>query len=279
MLASEYPNDSVRRPTALVTGSSRGLGKGIALELAKAGWSVAIHYSGNKEAAELTARECAALAGSLASDGLPTARFEVVQGDLADRDSRMGLAASVSELYGEIDALVNNAGIAPKVRADMLEAGEESFSELMATNLQGPYFLTQAFARRWLSPGAPPSALPHGRKIVFVTSISADTASPGRGEYCVSKAGLSMAAKLWAARLAPEGILVYELRPGIMATDMTAGVKGKYDALLEQGIVPQKRWGTPKDVGLAVRALLAGDFPFSAGSVIDVDGGFHISRL
>jgi NAD(P)-dependent dehydrogenase (short-subunit alcohol dehydrogenase family) len=191
----------------------------------------------------------------------------------------MNLVAAVTTLYGEIDALVNNAGIAPKVRADMLEAGEESFSELIATNLQGPYFLTQAFAQRWLKPGALPSALPHGRKIIFVTSISAETASPGRGEYCVSKAGLSMAAKLWAARLAPEGISVYELRPGIMATDMTSGVKAKYDALLEQGIVPQKRWGTPKDVGLAAKALLAGDFPFSAGSVINVDGGFHMSRL
>jgi NAD(P)-dependent dehydrogenase (short-subunit alcohol dehydrogenase family) len=260
-------------PVALVTGSSRGLGRGIALELAKAGWSVAIHYAGNQGAAAETAELCK----NLSKD--PKARFETVRGDLASRASRMELVEATTAIYGEIDALVNNAGMGPRARADILQASEESFLELMATNLQGPYFLTQAFARRWLSPGAAAARIPHGRKIVFITSISSETASTGRGEYCVSKAGLSMAAKLWAVRLAAEAVQVYELRPGIMATDMTSGVRGKYDALLEQGIVPQKRWGTPNDVGLAVKALLSGDFPFSTGAVIDVDGGFHISRL
>ena len=166
----------------------------------------------------------------------------------------------------------------PRVRADILDASEASFEEVVRTNLQGPYFLTQAVARRWLSDRAP-SALSQGFKIVFITSISAVTASVGRGEYCVSKAGLSMAAQLWAARLAGSGIQVYELRPGIMETDMTKGVKGKYDAMIEQGVVPQGRWGYPDDVGKAVRSLLEGDFAFSTGNIFNVDGGFHISRL
>ena len=180
--------------------------------------------------------------------------------------------------FGTLDALVNNAGIAPRVRADILEASEESFDELMATNVRGPYFLTREIARRWLA-GPRDTPLPGGRKVVFVTSISAETASTTRGDYCMSKAALSMAAKLWAARLAPEGIPVYEVRPGIMLTDMTSGVKEKYDALLAQGLVPQGRWGTPEDTGKAVRALLEGAFPFSTGGIFDVDGGFHVSRL
>jgi len=174
--------------------------------------------------------------------------------------------------------LVNNAGIAPKVRADITEASEASFEELIRTNLQGPYFLTQIVSRHWLSKKHE-AALPHGFKIVFVTSISADTASTGRGEYCISKAGLAMAAQLWATRLAAENIQVVELRPGIMATDMTSGVKDKYDKLLADGLVPQKRWGTGEDVGLAVRSVLAGHFPFSTGAVIPIDGGFHLRRL
>jgi NAD(P)-dependent dehydrogenase (short-subunit alcohol dehydrogenase family) len=148
----------------------------------------------------------------------------------------------------------------------------------MRVNLQGPYFLTQAVARRWLKPEKS-GVIPAGRKVVFVTSVSASVASVGRGEYCVSKAGLSMAAMLWAVRLAEYGIAVYEIRPGIMATDMTSGVKAKYDALIADGGIPQNRWGTPEDVGKAVRSLLAGDFDYSTGSVIYADGGFHLKRL
>ncbi|MCX7028401.1 MAG: 3-ketoacyl-ACP reductase [Spirochaetes bacterium] len=268
--AKGYPQ---RPPTVLVTGSSRGLGRGAALELAKAGWSVAIHYSKDLAAAQDTAARCREAAPS------PEQRFETFRCDLASAAERKALVEAVGAAYGELDALVNNAGMGPRVRADILDATEESFEELMAANLQGPYFLTQAFARRWLASDAPPSVLPHGRKIIFVTSISADTVSTGRGEYCVSKAGLSMASRLWAVRLAPCGIQVYEIRPGIMATDMTSGVKAKYDAFLAQGIVPQNRWGRPKDLGLAVCALLEGKFPFSTGTVIDLDGGFHLSRL
>lgn len=284
---------------ALVTGSSRGLGRGIALELAAAGFSVAVHYAGNEAAARETLELCAAAegfwdprrpvpdvpSGAVGPVSPPAAgstaaapRFEAFRADLSDPDARDALAGEVFAAFGTLDALVNNAGIAPRVRADILDASEESFDELMATNVRGPYFLTQEIARRWLA-GPRDTPLPGGRKIIFVTSISAQTASVNRGDYCMSKAALSMAAKLWAARLAPEGISVYEVRPGIMLTDMTSGVKEKYDALLAQGLVPQGRWGTPEDTGKAVRALLEGAFPFSAGGIFDVDGGFHVSRL
>ncbi|MDD3982241.1 MAG: 3-ketoacyl-ACP reductase [Spirochaetales bacterium] len=271
--ASAYvPGEAAPRPVVLVTGSSRGLGRGIALELASKGFSVAVHYSSNQVAAEKTLIHCRNVAVSEAQ------RFAAFHCDIADSAQRAVLVEEVFDHFGRLDALVNNAGIGPRVRADILEASEESFEELLRTNLQGPYFLTQAIARRWLAEKSP-AFLSQGRTIVFISSISAETASIGRGEYCVSKAGLSMAVKLWAARLAGEGIQVYELRPGIMETDMTSGVKAKYDALIAQGIVPQGRWGYPEDVGRAVRSLLAGDFAFSTGSVIDIDGGFHISRL
>jgi len=261
-----------RIPSALVTGSSRGLGRGIALELAKSGFSLAIHYSGNEEAAKETRSLCESAARSSSQ------RFAIFRCDISDSIQRAGLVDSVFAHFGVLDALVNNAGIGPKVRADIIDASEESFEEVLRVNLQGPYFLTQAVARRWLSGGAE-SVLPQGFKVVFVTSISAVTASIGRGEYCVSKAGLSMAAQLWAARLAGSGIQVYELRPGIMETDMTKGVKGKYDAMIAEGVVPQGRWGYPADVGRAVKSLLEGDFAFSTGNVFNIDGGFHISRL
>lgn len=274
---------SGRAPVALVTGSSRGLGRGIALELAAGGFSVAVHYVGNEAAARETLSLCEAAASRRArpAQARPAAsapRFRAFRADLSDPAARRGLAEEVFSSFGTLDALVNNAGIAPRVRADILEASEESFQELMDTNVRGPYFLTRDVARRWLS-GPRDTPLSGGRKVVFVTSISAETASTSRGDYCMSKAALSMAAKLWAARLAPEGIPVYEVRPGIMLTDMTSGVKGKYDALIAQGLVPQGRWGTPEDVGRAVRALLEGAFPFSAGGIFDVDGGFHVSRL
>ncbi len=272
------PEPARRCPIALVTGSSRGLGRGIALELAAAGFSVAVHYAGNEEAARETLRLCADAAERFRPDRAPEPRFEAFRADLSDPAARAALARDVFSAFGTLDALVNNAGMAPRIRADILDASEESFDELIATNVRGPYFLTRDVARLWLA-GPRDTPLPGGRKVVFVTSISAVTASVNRGDYCMSKAALSMAAKLWAARLAPEGIPVYEVRPGIMLTDMTSGVKEKYDALLARGLVPQGRWGTPEDTGKAVRALLEGAFPFSAGGIFDVDGGFHVSRL
>ncbi|TVR31720.1 MAG: 3-ketoacyl-ACP reductase [Spirochaetaceae bacterium] len=264
-----------KNPVALVTGASRGIGRGIALELARSGYSVAINYAGNHKAAEETLAACTD-AGS--------GRFAAFQANVGNPQDRSRLLSEVWDTFGTIDALVNNAGIGPRQRLDITEATEESFHEVLDINLTGPYFLTQSVVRRWLGTDGDPdsvaaSAIESGRKIVFVGSISADAASIQRGEYCVSKAGLAMAARLWATRLAADGIQVYEVRPGITETDMTSGVKAKYDALIGEGLVPQRRWGTPADIGRLVRAILDGDLAFSTGSVIHSDGGFHLPRL
>jgi 3-oxoacyl-[acyl-carrier protein] reductase len=259
-------------PVVLVTGSSRGLGRGVAEVLAQAGFSVAIHYASNRDAAHACAEACAKLASNSGQKFIP------VGGNIGVAAERQRLFDEVLAAYGHLDALVNNAGIAPRVRADITEATEDIFDEVIGINLKGPYFLSQLAARHWLAhPGK--SRLTGGYKLLFITSLSANTASINRGEYCISKAGLAMATQLWAVRLAGEGIQVMELRPGIMATDMTAGVKEKYDDLLGKGIVPQKRWGVPADVGLAVKSILENHFPFSTGDVINLDGGFHLRRL
>jgi len=265
--------DIVKSPAnILVTGSSRGLGRGIALRLAAAGHSVAIHFASNRTAAEETSAACAAVAVN------PAQKFPIVGGNVGDAADRERMMAETLAAFGRLDALVNNAGIAPRVRADITEATEDIFDEVLGVNLKGPYFLSQLAARHWLAkPGE--SLLTGGYKLIFVSSLSADTASINRGEYCISKAALGMATKLWAVRLAESGTQVLELRPGIMATDMTSGVKEKYDKLLAEGIVPQKRWGNPEDVGLAVESILGGAFPFSTGDVINIDGGFHLKRL
>jgi 3-oxoacyl-[acyl-carrier protein] reductase len=259
-------------PVVLVTGASRGLGRGIAIELAKAGHSVIVDYARNTDAAEATAEECEKHKTN------PRQKFIALQADVAKREDRARLLKKTLEQAGRIDALVNNAGVGPRQRADITEMSEQSFEEVLRTNLQGPFFLTQEVVNYWLGHRISP-ALKDGFKVVFITSISAYTASINRGEYCISKAGLSMSSQLWASRLAGEGIQVVEIRPGIMATDMTSGVKEKYDRLLEEGVVPQGRWGTPEDVGLAIRAIIRGDFPFSTGTIIDVDGGFRLRRL
>jgi len=262
----------MKRPVVLVTGASRGLGRGIALTLAAEGYDLAIHYAANSAAASETIFGCRAVAKSVDQ------RFLAVSAQLASSAERRVMMENVIGEFGHLDALVNNAGIAPRERADITMAGEESFDELISVNLKGPYFLSQLAARYWLEhPDA--SRLAGGYKLIFVTSISAATASVNRGDYCISKAGLAMASQLWATRLAAEGVQVLELRPGIMATDMTSGVKEKYDALIADGLVPQRRWGNPEDVGLAVKAICRGDFPFSTGDVLFIDGGFHVSRL
>ena len=259
-------------PIALVTGSSRGLGRGVAETLASAGFSVAIHYASNKDAALAASEACAKLAPN------PEQKFAIVGGNIGLAEDRQRLFDEVIAAYGHLDALVNNAGVAPRVRADITEATEDIFDEVIGINLKGPYFLSQLAARYWLAnPGK--ARVPGGYKLLFVTSLSANTASINRGEYCISKAGLGMATQLWAVRLADAGVQVLEIRPGIMMTDMTSGVKDKYDKLLAEGLVPQKRWGNPQDVGLAVKAILEGHFPFSTGDVINVDGGFHLRRL
>lgn len=259
-------------PVALVTGASRGLGRGIAEALARDGFDLAIHYATRRAAAEETEAACHKLASRAGQ------RFVIVAGDVAKPDDRRRIVSEALAALGRLDALVSNAGMAPRVRADILDATEESFDEIVGVNLRGPYFLAQAVARHWLE-RASPSRLPDGYKLVFVTSVSATMASVNRGDYCVSKAGLVMAAKLWATRLAADGVQVFEVRPGIMQTDMTAGVKEKYDRMIADGLVPQGRWGTAEDVGRAVAALMKGAFPFSTGDVIHVDGGLHLERL
>ena len=259
-------------PLVLVTGASRGLGRGIALSCAKSGFDVAIHYNGNKTAADETVARCRSVSANSAQE------FAIVQGNLGNAADRSRILEQVLTRFQRLDALVNNAGMAPRIRADITDLGEESYDEVLGVNLKGPFFLSQLAAKYWLAnPGQ--SRLSAGYKLIFVTSISANTASVNRAEYCISKAGLSMAAQLWAIRLANDGIQVFEIRPGIMETDMTSGVKEKYDKLIAEGLVPQKRWGKPEDVGLAVDAVLKGHFPFSTGQVISVDGGFHLPRL
>jgi 3-oxoacyl-[acyl-carrier protein] reductase len=259
---------------ALVTGASRGIGRGIAVELARSGYGVVINYAANQAAAE----ECRELCEQARPAG-SKARFKVIQADVSNAHDRERLVRFVSEQAGWLDLLVNNAAVAPEVRTDLLHASEESFDRLIAINLKGPYFLTQAMAKFWI---AKMDELPAGRprpKVVNISSVSAYAVSTNRGDYCVSKAGLSMATRLYAVRLAEYGINVYEVRPGVVKTDMTASVQEKYEGMIQDGITPIARWGTPQDVGRAVAAIATGALPFSTGEVINVDGGFHLHRL
>ena len=259
------PGSPARR-IALVTGGTRGIGLGIARALARDGWALALCGLRSRDEVADVVMEL----GTLGSEA------EYWPADIGSPNDRTRLLSSITSRFGALHALVNNAGRAPRVRADLLAATEESFEEVLQTNLRGPYFLTQAVARLLVQQPADES-LP--RAIVFVTSVSADMASPHRGEYCVSKAGLSMAAKLFAVRLAPDRIPVYEVRPGIIATDMTASVKDMYDKRIAEGLVPEGRWGRPEDVGRAVAALLRGDLSYATGTVINIDGGLSIPRL
>jgi NAD(P)-dependent dehydrogenase (short-subunit alcohol dehydrogenase family) len=256
-----------RRPVALVTGGTRGIGLGIASALARDGWDLVL--SGMRPAAEI-----APVVATLEASG---GHVSYVAADISNASARGALAESVRARHGALNALVNNAGRAPRVRADLLDAGEESFEEVLRTNLQGPYFLTQTLARDMVARRQADTTF--RACIVFVTSVSAEMASPHRGEYCVSKAGLAMAARLFAVRLAPQGIPVYEVRPGIVSTDMTAGVRQTYDERIADGLVPEGRWGQPEDVGRAVAALARGDFPYATGSIIHIDGGLSAPRL
>lgn len=276
-------------PVALITGASRGIGRGIALELAKLGYDLVINYAGNETAARQTAEDCVVVAKS---DG-KVINAEICQADISLGADRQKLISFTREKFARLDLLVNNAGVAPNVRADILEANEESFDRLISINVKGPYFLTQ-LAAKWMieqrsrrgdeaesksRANPPPHVGGYAPKIITVSSISAYTASVNRGDYCVSKAALSMLTPLFATRLAEFGINVYEIRPGIIATDMTGAVKERYDKLIAEGLTPIQRWGTPEDIGRAVAAIASDAFPFSTGEVINVDGGFHLRRL
>jgi NAD(P)-dependent dehydrogenase (short-subunit alcohol dehydrogenase family) len=257
----------VSRRVALVTGGTRGIGLAVARALAAEGFDLVLcGRRGEAEVGEVLAE----LRAAGAAVGYERA-------DVGERADRARLVSALRERFARLHVLVNNAGLAPRERLDLLEATEESFERILRVNLQGPYFLTQALARFMLEQRRADPAWTGC--IVNVTSMSATVASTNRGEYCVSKAGLAMASRLFAVRLAAEGIPVYEVRPGIIRTDMTAPVAGKYDRLIGEGLVPQGRWGLPEDVGRVVGALARGDAPYSTGAVVAVDGGLTLPRL
>ena len=253
---------------SIVTGSSRGIGRGIALSLAERGWQVVANFRSNRAAAEEVQKAVETAGGGAL----------LVQADMASRDDLEKLVDAALSEYGRIDLLVNNAGVGPRQRVDMLQVGEKSYNEVMDINLKGPFFLTQRVANEMIA--LQEQDIIQEPKIINISSISAYTSSPTRAEYCISKAGMSMITKLWADRLAEYGINVYEIRPGIIATDLTSVLKDNYDRLiLEEGLTPIKRWGVPEDIGKAVLAIAEGLLPFSTGEVINVDGGFHLHRL
>jgi len=244
------------KPVALITGASRGIGLAIATRLHQEGYVIA---------------------GVSRSISRSDIIHMAIESDIQNIDQHRDLVDQVAEEYGRIDLLVNNAGVAPAVRKDLLEADPSDFDRLMNINLRGPFFLTGEVAKFMLANQN--MADSYQPKIIFITSVSATTSSPERPAYCISKAGLSMVAQLYADRLASSGIHVYELRPGIIMTDMTRGVKEKYDKLIAEGITPQKRWGTPEDVASAVAALAGYSFNFSTGAIIEVSGGMNFRRL
>jgi 3-oxoacyl-[acyl-carrier protein] reductase len=250
------------QPVALVTGGSRGIGRGICVELARRGFAVAVNYAGNEEAARAT--QCL-----IGADAL------LCRADVGNTAQREALVDQVLERWDRIDVLVNNAGITSVGRLDLLEATESSWDQVLAVNLKAPFFLCQRVAREMIS-----------RRqrlcdpvLVNISSVSAYALSTNRADYCVSKSGLGMVTQLFAARLADHGIRVYEVRPGIIESDMTAGGRERYTQLIAEGLTPMRRWGTPEDVGKAVASLVTGALPFSTGEVLNIDGGYHVRRF
>jgi 3-oxoacyl-[acyl-carrier protein] reductase len=259
-------------PVALITGASRGIGRAIALALTAEGFDIAGVARPRGEAADPGA--LASLADLVAGRGR---RFLAIETDVSRIEAHEGVLARLHETFGRLDLFVSNAGIAPEQRLDILETTPASYDHVMGTNLRGAFFLAQRAVRMMLDcrtsvPGCRP-------RVVFIGSVSADASSPSRAEYCISKAGLSMAARVFADRLAPAGIPVFEVRPGIIHTDMTAPVQARYDSAIAAGLVPQRRWGEPDDVARAVAALARGDFDYSTGMIVDVSGGMTLPRV
>ncbi len=252
---------------ALVTGGSRGIGRGIAESLADSGFDLAINGR----------RDSTAVADVVRSLEQRNATIHYCRGDVASAADRLAIIDAIRNRFGRLDVLVNNAGVAPEVRADLLDATEASFDRLMSINLKGPYFLTQ-LAARWMIEQRVADAGFSG-VIVNISSVSATEASIDRGDYCISKAGIAMATQLWAFRLAEHGIAVYEVRPGIITTDMTAPVREKYEKLLVEGLTVEPRWGMPEDIGRAVAMLARGDLTYATGNVLHIDGGLTLRRL
>jgi 3-oxoacyl-[acyl-carrier protein] reductase len=252
---------------ALVTGGSRGIGLGIAAALAESGFDLAING----------VRDAAAVADAVAALRERGAKVAYCQGNVAEAADRQAIVDGVRKHFGRLDVLVNNAGVAPAVRADILEATEESFDRLIAINLKGPYFLTQ-LAARWMIKQRRADASFRG-VVVNISSVSATEASINRGDYCISKAGVVMATQLWAHRLAEFGIAVYEVRPGLVRTDMSAPVAEKYDRMIANGLLVESRWGEPADIGRAVAMLARGELTYATGNVLNIDGGMTLRRL
>ena len=255
---------------ALVPGGGRGIGLGICKALAESGVNIA--FSGRKAEADVQPS-----IDTIKAAGTADTKVLYVQSDVSDAAGRTRLVDAVKAEFGALHALVNNAGVAPDVRADMMDAAEDSIARLIDITLKGPYFLTQLVAR-WMREQHEADPAYRGC-VINVGSISATVASTNRGDYCLSKAGIAMSALLWAARLAEFNCEAYEIRPGVTATDMTSGVKDKYDKLIAEGLTVQPRWGTPEDVGSAVAVLAEGRLPYATGQVIHVDGGLTLPRL
>lgn len=258
------------RLCAVVTGAARGIGRAIAIELARSGFDIV----GNDLVVDGGDRTSGLAETQQRVEELK-AGFAPARGDIADLETHQTILQVAMDRFGRVDVLVNNAGVAPLERLDFLETTPENFDRVLDVNLRGTFFLTQAFARLLMADGDRAS----GGSIIFITSVSAEISSPSRAEYCVAKAGLSQLATVCADRLAATGITVYEVRPGVIDTDMTAPVKGKYDKLIAEGLIPQGRWGTPEDVARAVVSLARGDFGYSTGGVFEVSGGMNIKHL
>ena len=260
------------KPVALVTGAGQGIGRGISIELAKNGFDIV----GNDIIFDPENREVGLFEVKERVEEL-NAAFLAIQGDISSLDGHENILKQTLDRFGKIDVLVNNAGVAPEKRLDILETIPESFDRLLSVNARGPFFLTQRIANQMIKQVKQNAELKPC--IIFISSISAEVSSPSRAEYCISKAALSQTARIFADRLSEYGINVYEVRPGIVKTGMTAPVQKKYDKLIEEGLVPQKRWGFPEDVGKAVVALAKGYFEYSTGLIIEVSGGMNIHRL
>ncbi len=262
----EKPTDITNRPVALITGGTRGIGLGCARALAAEGWDLALN--GLRDEGEVHG-----VLDELSGGGTVI----YCRGDVSTHEARQAILGQIRERFGCLNLLLNNAGVSVKERVDLLEATEESWDRVVGTNLKGPYFLSQAVSKWFIELK---ECDPKFRgTIINIGSVSTVMASTNRGEYCVAKAGLSMATKVFATRLGEHGIPVYEVRPGVIRSDMTAGVSAKYDELFSDGLAVQPRWGEPEDIGKAVAALARGDFPYSSGQTFWVDGGMTVPRL
>jgi NAD(P)-dependent dehydrogenase (short-subunit alcohol dehydrogenase family) len=262
----------INKKVGLITGSTRGIGKAIALKLAKMGYCIVINGASTQKLSEEYNNELEKIYGEDYK-----VKYKYIQANISRKEDRKNLIKQIKNHFNRIDILVNNAGISPPKRRDLLNASEESFEKVLKVNLQGPYFLTRDIANWMITQKN--NSNDYRPYIINISSVSSFASSPNRGEYCISKSGITMMTKLYADRLSEFDIPVFEIQPGIIKTDMTKPVEDKYDNLINKGITPIKRWGVPKDIAKAVKAIISGLLPYSTGDIIHIDGGFHIKRL